>query len=123
MTLASRAVARRTFSLATLADLSEHLLDRRLGERWSLLGGYRDPEGSSLDNPDLAWKRFDFDLSLLDRDLQHHPGKDPSLVTDRFGEDKPAGRVDGRLNGIPMTLKYPGAGAGGCRGEANPPLH
>ena len=100
MTLASRAVARWTFSLPTLADLSENLIDRRHRERRSFLGGHRDPEGASLDDPDLAGKRLDLDLPLLDRDPQRHPGKDPSLVTDRFGEDKPAGGVDGRLNGI-----------------------
>ena len=100
MTLASRAVACRTFSLSTLADLSEDLLDRRLGERWPLLGRYRDPEGASLNDLDLTGKRLDLDLPLLDRDPQRHPGKDSGLVADRFGEDKPAGRVDGRLNGI-----------------------
>gem|GEM_PF-4624672 len=67
MTLVSRAVARRTFSLSTFADLSENLLDRRLRERWPLLGGYRDPERPSLNDLDLARKRFDLDLSLLDR--------------------------------------------------------
>ena len=123
MTLTSRAVAPSAFSLPTLADLSENLVDRRRGERRSFFGGHRNPEGASLDNPDLAGKRLDLNLPLLDRNPQRHPRKDPGLVTDRFGEDKPAGRVDGRLNGIPMTLKYPGAGAGGCRGEANPPLH
>lgn len=101
-------------SLPTLADLSENLVDRRLGERWSFLGGYRNPEGTSLDNRNLAGKRLDLDLSFLDRNPQRHPGKDPSLVTDRFGEDKPAGRVDGRLNGIShgaqntMTDRGPG---------------
>src|SRR5436305_10202159 len=100
MTLASRAVAPSAFSLPTLADLSENLVDRRRGERRSFFGGHRNPEGASLDNPDLAGKRLDLNLPLLDRNPQRHPRKDPGLVTDRFGEDKPAGRVDGRLNGI-----------------------
>jgi hypothetical protein len=100
MTLASRAVARRAFSLSTLADLSESLIDRGLGERGPFLDGYRDPEGASLDDLDLAGKRLDLDLSFLDRNPQRHPRKNSSLVPDRFGEDEAAGRVDGRLNGI-----------------------
>src|SRR5204862_1185908 len=67
MTLVSRAVARRTSSLSTLSDLSENLLDRGLRERWPLLGRHRDPERSSLNDLDLAWKRLDLDLSSLDR--------------------------------------------------------
>lgn len=100
MTLVSRAVARWTFSLSTLTDLSENLFDRRFGERWPFLGGYCDPERASLDNLDLARQRFDLDLSFLDRDPQRHPGKDSSLIPYCFGEHKPAGGIDGRLNGI-----------------------
>ncbi len=111
MTLVSRAVALRISLLSTLADLSENLLDRRLGERWPFLGGYRDPEGTALNDLDLAWQRFDLDLPLLDRDPQRHPRKDSSLIPNRFGEDKPAGRIDGGLNGISHgsqnTMKQP----------------
>src|SRR4051812_2611694 len=115
MTLASRAVAPSAFSLPTLADLSENLVDRRRGERWSFLGGHRNPEGTSLDNPDLAGKRLDLNLPFLDPNSQRHPGKDPSLVTDRFGEDKPAGRVDGRLNGISHGSQNTMSDCGGRR--------
>ena len=55
MTLASRAVARRTASLSTLSDLSEGLLDRRHREGRPLLGRYGDPERASLNDFDLAW--------------------------------------------------------------------
>src|SRR5436305_14937445 len=90
MTLASRAVARRSFLLSTLADLAEDLFDRRLGERWSLLDGHRDPEGPLLNELDLAGQRFELDLPFLDRDQQRHPRKDSSLGADRLGEYKPA---------------------------------
>jgi hypothetical protein len=100
MTLASRAVTRWASSLSTLADLSQNLIDRRFGESGSCLGRYRDPEGASLDDLDLGGKRLDLDLSFLDRNPQRHPGKDSGLLTDRFGKDKPAGRVDGGLKGI-----------------------
>src|SRR5436305_4374398 len=99
-TLVSRAVTRWAFSLSTFADLAEDLLDRRLRELRSLLGGHRDPEGAPLDDVDLAGERLDLDLSFLDRDPQRHPREDSRLVTDRLGEDEPARRVDGRLNGI-----------------------
>src|SRR5437588_7217 len=72
-TLVSRAVTRWAFSLSTFADLAEDLLDRRLRELRSLLGGHRDPEGAPLDDVDLAGERLDLDLSFLDRDPQRHP--------------------------------------------------
>jgi hypothetical protein len=52
-----------------------------------------------VDDSDFTWRRFDLDPSLLHRDSQSHPGKDPSLVSDRLGKDQTAGGIDGGSGG------------------------
>src|SRR4051812_35655642 len=73
MTLASRAVARGSFLLSTLADPAENLFDCSFREGRPLLDRHRDPERPSLHEFDLAWQRFDLDLPFLNRDPQRHP--------------------------------------------------